>query len=209
MWGNRPSDWGFLRRAITRYPCLRIRHERWAPRKPVAPVIKTVGLFIFRCKIPEFGAKSEKNLSGMYLCVMKHIAIVNGPNLNLLGTREPEIYGGQSFDDYFQGLQARWLGVTLTAFQSNVEGEIINELQRLAKSGTCDGIVLNAAAYSHTSIAIADTLKAIETPVILVHISNVFARETERKTDLMAASARGVICGLGLSGYDLAVRALM
>jgi len=172
-------------------------------------VIKTVGLFIFQCKIPEFGAKSDKNLLRTYLCGMKHIAIVNGPNLNLLGMREPEIYGGQSFDDYFAGLQLRWTGVRLSVFQSNIEGEIINELQRLALEGDCDGIVLNAAAYSHTSIAIADTLKAISTPVILVHISNVFAREAERKTDLMVSSARGLICGLGLTGYDLAVRALM
>lgn len=145
----------------------------------------------------------------MYLCGMKHIAIVNGPNLNLLGQREPEIYGARSFDDYFSGLEARWTGVSLTHFQSNVEGEIINELQRLAQEGTCSGIVLNAAAYSHTSIAIADTLKAIQVPVVLVHISNVFAREEERKTDLMVSSAKGLICGLGLEGYDLAVRALM
>ena len=145
----------------------------------------------------------------MYLCVMKHIAIVNGPNLNLLGSREPSIYGEQSFDDYFQGLQARWVGVRLTVFQSNVEGEIINELQRLAREEGCSGIVLNAAAYTHTSIAIADTLKAISVPVVLVHISNIFAREEERKTDLMASSAKGLICGLGLSGYDLAIRALM
>jgi len=140
---------------------------------------------------------------------MKHIAIVNGPNLNLLGTRETDIYGKQSFEDYFLGLQARWTGATLSQFQSNVEGEIINQLQSLAKGGAFDGIVLNAAAYSHTSIAIADTLKAIDVPVVLVHISNVFAREEERKTDLMVASAKGLVCGLGLQGYDLAIRALM
>ena len=172
-------------------------------------MIKTVGLFIFQCKIPEFVAKSAKNLSSMNLCCMKHIAIVNGPNLNLLGTREPEIYGERSFEDYFEGLCARWSGLVLTHFQSNVEGEIINELQALENSGRCDGIVLNAAAYTHTSIAIADTLKAIKTPVVLVHISNVFAREAERKTDLMVASAKGFICGMGLQGYDLAIRALM
>ena len=145
----------------------------------------------------------------MYLCCMKHIAIVNGPNLNLLGTREPEIYGTQSFEDYFEGLVARWVGVEITHFQSNVEGEIINHLQSLAMSGRCDGIVLNAAGYSHTSIAIADTIKAIKTPVVLVHISNVFSREDERKTDLMVAASKGLICGMGLQGYDLAIRALM
>ena len=195
--------------ATTRYPCLSSKQARWEPRNPVAPVIKTAGLFIFHCKIPEFGPNSTKKLSQTYLCVMKHIAIVNGPNLNLLGTRETDIYGKQSFEDYFLGLQARWTGVTLSQFQSNVEGEIINQLQSLAKGGACDGIVLNAAAYSHTSIAIADTLKAIDVPVVLVHISNIFAREEERKTDLMVASAKGLVCGLGLQGYDLAIRALM
>lgn len=139
---------------------------------------------------------------------MKHIAIVNGPNLNLLGNREPEIYGHQSFENYFDGLVVRFSGVQLSFFQSNIEGELINQLQRLANT-PCGGIVLNAAAYTHTSIALADTLKAIKTPVILVHISNVFAREEERKTDLLVSSAKGLICGLGLQGYDLAIRALL
>lgn len=139
---------------------------------------------------------------------MKHIAIVNGPNLNLLGNREPEIYGHQSFEDYFDGLVVRFSGLQLSFFQSNIEGELINHLQGLANS-PCVGIVLNAAAYTHTSIALADTLKAINTPVILVHISNVFAREEERKTDLLVSSAKGLICGLGLQGYDLAIRALL
>lgn len=139
---------------------------------------------------------------------MKHIAIVNGPNLNLLGNREPEIYGHQSFENYFDGLVVRFSGVQLSFFQSNIEGELINQLQNLANT-PCGGIVLNAAAYTHTSIALADTLKAIKTPVILVHISNVFAREEERKTDLLVSSAKGLICGLGLQGYDLAIRALL
>lgn len=139
---------------------------------------------------------------------MKHIAIVNGPNLNMLGNREPEIYGHQSFDDYFTGLTARFTGVRLSCFQSNIEGELINNLQNLSNS-SCAGIVLNAAAYTHTSIALADTLNAIKTPVVLVHISNVFAREEERKTDLLVSSAKGLICGLGLQGYDLAIRALL
>jgi 3-dehydroquinate dehydratase-2 len=102
----------------------------------------------------------------------------------------------------------RFSGVQLSFFQSNIEGELINQLQSLANT-PCGGIVLNAAAYTHTSIALADTLKAIKTPVILVHISNVFAREEERKTDLLVSSAKGLICGLGLQGYDLAIRALL
>ena len=136
----------------------------------------------------------------MYLCCMKHFAIVNGPNLNLLGTREPEIYGTQSFEDYFEGLVARWVGVEITHFQSNVEGEIINQLQSLAMSGRCDGIVLNAAGYTHTSIAIADTIKAINTTVVLVPIFNVFSRVDERKTALNGSSFKCFHCWVVCAG---------
>lgn len=140
---------------------------------------------------------------------MNHVEIINGPNLNLLGHREPEIYGKQSFEDYLNGLRARFTSVEIGYFQSNIEGEIINQLQWAGSLENCVGVVLNAAAYTHTSIAIADAIKAISVPVVLVHISNVYARENERKTDLLVASSKGLICGLGLNGYELALRALL
>lgn len=150
-----------------------------------------------------------KNLFSVYLCSMDRIFIVNGPNLNLLGTREPEIYGNQSFDDYLMGLRARFTHIEIEYFQSNVEGELVDCLQQIGGDEKCGGVVLNAAAYSHTSIAIADAIKAIIKPVILVHISNIYQREFERKTDLLISSARGMICGLGLNGYELAIRSLL
>ena len=171
--------------------------------------MKTVGLFIFNCKIPQFKWNYPKNIYTCYLCYMNRVEIINGPNLNLLGTREPEIYGNQSFEDYLVGLKMRFTGVEIGYSQSNVEGEIVNLLQAAAHAEGCVGIVLNAAAYTHTSIAIADAIKAIHIPVVLVHVSNVYAREVERKTDLLVSSARGLICGLGLNGYELAVRALL
>lgn len=111
---------------------------------------------------------------------MNRVEIINGPNLNLLGTREPEIYGNQSFEDYLVGLKERFSGVHIGYSQSNVEGEIVNLLQAAAQLEGCVGIVLNAAAYTHTSIAIADAIKAIHIPVVLVHVSNVYAREVEK-----------------------------
>ncbi|OIR03396.1 3-dehydroquinate dehydratase [mine drainage metagenome] len=135
------------------------------------------------------------------------IAIINGPNLNLLGKREPDVYGNLSFDEYFKQLQHLFPAVTLTYFQSNVEGELINELQRVGFE--FDGIVLNPGGYTHTSVAIGDAIAAIKTPVVEVHISNVHAREDFRKISHVSAKAAGSIIGLGLKGYELAVRWLL
>ena len=129
------------------------------------------------------------------------LAIINGPNLNLLGSREPSIYGVESFDDFFNRLRAQF-DVELTYFQSNVEGELINELQR---SGF-DGFIINAGGYTHTSVAIRDCIAAISTPVVEVHISNIHARETFRHESLLAPVCEGSIIGLGLEGYSLAIR---
>lgn len=133
-----------------------------------------------------------------------HIAIINGPNLNLLGTREPEVYGSQTFEQYFSMLQQQFPSVSFHYFQSNVEGELINELQRCGFSA--DGIILNPGGYTHTSVAIGDAIAAIKTPVIEVHISNVQAREEFRRLSHVSAKAKGTIAGLGLKGYELAVR---
>lgn len=135
------------------------------------------------------------------------IAIINGPNLNLLGKREPGIYGSESFEQYYQQLQQQFPEVQFIYFQSNVEGELINKLHETGFS--FDGIVLNAGAYTHTSVAIRDAIAGINTPVIEVHISNVYAREEFRHTSLIAAKCVGSICGLGMKGYALAVRWLV
>ena len=135
------------------------------------------------------------------------IIIINGPNLNLLGKREPEIYGANSFDDYFKELQNKFLDVDLSYFQSNIEGEIIDKLHEVGYS--YDGVILNAAAYTHTSVGIGDAVKAIETPVVEVHISNVHAREEFRHQSFIAANARGVIVGFGLKSYDLAIESFL
>ena len=135
------------------------------------------------------------------------IIIINGPNLNLLGKREPEIYGAHSFDDYFKELQNKFLDVNLSYFQSNIEGEIIDKLHEVGFS--YDGVILNAAAYTHTSVGIGDAVKAIETPVVEVHISNVHAREEFRHQSFIAANARGVIVGFGLKSYDLAIESFL
>ena len=134
---------------------------------------------------------------------MKKIAIINGPNLNLLGKREPGVYGNQSFDEYFEELKAKFPEVELNYYQSNVEGELINELQRVGFS--YDGIILNPGGYTHTSVAIGDAIAAITTPVVEVHISNVHAREEFRKLSHVSAKAAGSIIGLGLKGYELAL----
>jgi 3-dehydroquinate dehydratase-2 len=133
-----------------------------------------------------------------------HIAIINGPNLNLLGTREPEVYGNQTFEQYFDSLRARYPAIEFSYFQSNVEGELINELQRLGFSA--DGIIINPGGYTHTSVAIGDAIAAITTPVIEVHISNVHAREEFRRLSHVSGKAKGTIAGLGLKGYELALR---
>jgi 3-dehydroquinate dehydratase-2 len=132
------------------------------------------------------------------------IAIINGPNLNLLGTREPEVYGSVTFTRYFDELKELFPSVEFSYFQSNVEGELINELQRTGFS--FDGIILNPGGYTHTSVAIGDAIAGIKTPVIEVHISNVNAREEFRRLSHVSAKARGTIAGLGLRGYELAVR---
>ena len=131
------------------------------------------------------------------------IAIINGPNLNLLGQREPGIYGSQGFDSFLETLRTRFPDVTLKYFQSNVEGELVNALQQFGNDA--DGIVLNPAAYTHTSVAIGDCIAAIKAPVVEVHISNVHAREEFRRLSHVSAKAAGTICGLGLEGYRLAV----
>ena len=132
------------------------------------------------------------------------IAIINGPNLNLLGTREPDVYGNQTFEQYYAGLKSLYPGVEFSYFQSNVEGELINELQRVGFS--VDGIVLNPGGYTHTSVAVGDAIAAIKAPVIEVHISNVHAREEFRRLSHVSGKAKGTIAGLGLKGYELAVR---
>lgn len=133
-----------------------------------------------------------------------HLTIINGPNLNLLGTREPELYGNRSFEDFFQELQARFPEVAFAYFQSNHEGALIDRLQ--ACNGQTDGVIFNGAGYTHTSIAIADTIAALNIPLIEVHISNIHAREAYRQHSYSGARAKGVITGLGLEGYALAVQ---
>lgn len=131
------------------------------------------------------------------------IAIINGPNLNLLGRRETDIYGNQPFEQYLETLRAAFPEIEFSYFQSNVEGELIDELQRVGFS--CDGIVLNPGGYTHTSVAIGDAIAAIPAPVVEVHISNVHAREDFRKLSHVSGKAAGSIFGLGLKGYALAV----
>jgi 3-dehydroquinate dehydratase-2 len=135
------------------------------------------------------------------------IAIINGPNLNLIGTRETDIYGGESFEHFFNKLRKKYETVDFDYFQSNVEGEIINELQSAALK--MDGIILNAGAYTHTSIAIGDAIAAVKTPVVEVHISNIYAREEFRKFSHISAKCAGTISGFGLKGYLLAVESLL
>jgi len=135
------------------------------------------------------------------------ILILNGPNLNLLGRREPSVYGNRSFDEYFQVLQKRYAKHDLEYFQSNSEGEIISKIHQVGFD--YDGIVLNAGAYTHTSIAIADAIRAVHTPVVELHISNVYAREEYRHHSMIAPACRGCICGFGLKGYDLAIESFL
>jgi 3-dehydroquinate dehydratase-2 len=136
-----------------------------------------------------------------------NIQIINGPNLNLLGVREKSIYGETGFEDYLETLRKRYANITINYYQSNVEGEIINKLHEVGF--TVDGIVMNAGAYTHTSVAIADAIAGIKAPVIEVHISNVYKREEFRHKSLLAASCRGVIAGFGLDSYRLAVENLV
>jgi 3-dehydroquinate dehydratase-2 len=135
------------------------------------------------------------------------IIIINGPNLNLLGKREPEIYGGETFEDYLEKLKQQFPGVILEYFQSNIEGELITRIHEVGFS--YDGIILNAGAYTHTSIGLGDAVKGVTTPVVEVHISNVAAREPFRHDSYISSGAKGVIFGFGLSGYDLAIKSFL
>ena len=138
---------------------------------------------------------------------MKRIQIINGPNLNLLGRREPGVYGSRSFEDYLTELRAQYPDVQLDYFQSNHDGDLIDCIH--ACGFEADGIVLNAGAYTHTSVALHDALRAVEAPAVEVHISNVHTREEFRHHSLISAACRGVICGFGLDSYRLAVEALI
>ncbi len=135
------------------------------------------------------------------------LIIINGPNLNLLGKREPEVYGNQTFEMYFAALKTQFPLVDLSYYQSNIEGELIDKLQEVGFS--YDGIILNAGAYTHTSIAIADAIKALTTPVVEVHISNTFSRETFRHQSYISPNAKGIIIGFGLESYTLAIQSFV
>lgn len=138
---------------------------------------------------------------------MKKLIIINGPNLNLLGKREPNIYGSLSFTDFLETVKEKYPKVQIDYYQSNIEGELIDKLQEVGFS--YDGIILNAAAYTHTSIGIGDAVKAIEAPVIEVHISNTFSREKFRHQSFVSPNARGVILGFGLQSYELAIQSFL
>jgi len=135
------------------------------------------------------------------------LIIINGPNLNLLGKREPEVYGKETFDSYLSQLKTTFPQITLDYYQSNIEGELIDKLQEVGFS--YDGIILNAAAYTHTSIGIGDAVKAISTPVIEVHISNTFSRESFRHQSFISTNAKGIIIGFGLKSYELAIASFL
>lgn len=138
---------------------------------------------------------------------MKKIQIINGPNLNLLGKREPTVYGNASFEGYLERLRERYLQCEISYYQSNIEGEMINKIHEIGF--TYDGIVLNAGAYTHTSIALRDAIKAVTTPVVEVHISNVHARESFRHVSMISAVCVGVIAGFGLDSYRLAIESFL
>jgi len=134
------------------------------------------------------------------------ITIINGPNLNLIGTRETDIYGSQNFDSYLDSLKSSFPNITFDYFQSNIEGEIINHIH---ESKDCDGIILNAAAYTHTSVGIADAVKSIDSKVIEVHISNTYSREEFRHNSFLSPVVNGIIIGFGLDSYRLAIESLI
>ena len=135
------------------------------------------------------------------------LQIINGPNLNLLGIREKQIYGDQNFDDFFLKLQDEFSAIKLDFFQSNIEGELIDKIQEVGF--ICDGIILNAAAYTHTSVGISDAVKSVKSPVVEVHISNTFAREEFRHKSFLSPNVKGVIQGFGLDSYRLAIRSFL
>ena len=138
---------------------------------------------------------------------MKHIEIIDGPNLNLTGIREPETYGTTRIADYVEQLRNRFADIEIGYFQSNIEGELIDRIQQVGFEA--DGIIINAGGYSHTSVALHDALAAVTAPAIEVHISNIFAREDYRHHSLLTSACRGIICGMGLEGYALAIEALL
>lgn len=138
---------------------------------------------------------------------MRKIQIINGPNLNLLGVREPGIYGNNSFESYLPALRALFPDVQIDYYQSNIEGEMINKMQEVGFG--YDGIVLNAGAYTHTSIALLDCIRSLRCPVVEMHISNVHQREEFRHHSMISSGCKGVICGFGLQGYELAIRGLL
>ena len=138
---------------------------------------------------------------------MKHIEIINGPNLNLTGHREPEVYGTTTMEEVVNGLRQMFPDVEISCYQSNVEGQLIDRIQQAGF--TCDGLIVNLGGYSHTSVALHDALLAVPAPKVEVHISNIFAREDYRHHSLVTSACRGMVCGLGLKGYELAVRALL
>lgn len=138
---------------------------------------------------------------------MKKLIIINGPNLNLLGTREPDLYGNLSFTEFMETLKQKYPALQIEHFQSNVEGELIDKIQEVGFA--YDGIILNAAAYTHTSVGIGDAVKAIKTPVVEVHISNTFNREKFRHKSFISANAKGVILGFGLQSYELAIQSFI
>ena len=138
---------------------------------------------------------------------MKKIEIINGPNLNLTGRREPEVYGTTTMEQYLDGLRARFPEVEITYYQSNVEGELIDRIQQAGFGA--DALVVNLGGYSHTSVALRDALLAVPAPKVEVHLSNIFAREDYRHHSYISSACRGMICGLGLQGYELAIRSLL
>jgi 3-dehydroquinate dehydratase-2 len=157
-------------------------------------------------KITTFAEVYKGNKLGATI-IMKKIQIINGPNLNLLGKREPAVYGSTSFEGYLNELRASYPQCEIAYYQSNVEGELINKIHETGFA--CDGIILNAGAYTHTSIALHDAIKSVETPVVEVHISNVHAREPFRHVSLISAACKGVVLGFGLDSYRLAMEAIL
>ncbi len=150
---------------------------------------------------------SKASVFYFYKVGMKKIVIINGPNLNLLGKREPKVYGANSFESFLETLKEKFNSVEFVYFQSNIEGEIINKLHEFGFSS--DGIILNAGAYTHTSVAIGDAIKSIETPVVEVHISNVYSREDFRHISYITPNVQGLITGFGLKSYELAVQSFL
>ena len=145
---------------------------------------------------------------------MKHIEIINGPNLNLTGKREPEVYGTTTMEEYLDELRKQFPEVEIGYYQSNVEGELIDHIQQVGcvpamGSTVADGLIVNLGGYSHTSVALRDALLAVPAPKIEVHLSNIFAREDYRHHSLITSACRGMVCGLGLKGYELALQALI